>query len=217
MSLEPVSTPAIESVDQTAASSLPADAAEARAAAQNVRSNWRAVRWFAGLALAIAAGHVAYERIGTTANVDTVTVFPRYAQGTVAVGMTESDPGFLLLSWLDEDKLHIIAYQRVNWLSGARTVVEIRTPAGTWRKRLRGPRVIMVARDGTVSSELADWTHDDLAAISQAMDCAVSDGKHPAHCGQPLLDLSERLADGATFSLPPKARAFVREMLADGD
>lgn len=62
--------------------------------------------------------YVAYQRIGTRANVGNIQSFENLAGGFLALGMTEDQPGVLILSRIEKAKVRIDATLRRNALSG---------------------------------------------------------------------------------------------------
>ncbi|MFQ5502773.1 MAG: hypothetical protein ACE5EQ_10810, partial [Phycisphaerae bacterium] len=95
------------------------------------------------VAVLVAGAYVAYQRIGTTANVDTITYVENYAGGFIAVGMSDRQPGFIALSALDRTDLRIEADRVEQGLAGRHTNVRVMTPRAQWQKRLRGPRIVL--------------------------------------------------------------------------
>jgi hypothetical protein len=161
------------------------------------------------------AGYVAYERVGTRANADSITSFESLVGGAVVVGMSDDEPGFIALSALDHHDLRVRADLLTNWLTGCRTVVHVETAHSNWRGRLRGPQVILVAADGAVEGVAADWTLEEFRTIAHAIDCAGSCRKHLHRCGQPLADVADTLAYWPAERVPAPVREFLTRMAND--
>ena len=64
------------------------------------RSKARIFRGLIGI-----VGYSAYERFSTRANVDQVVTFESYGDDAVAIGLTDAQPGFVLLSRLPPSKI----------------------------------------------------------------------------------------------------------------
>lgn len=102
------------------------------------------------ISIVVVAGYAAFNRIGTTANADSVEFTQNLAGGFLAVGMTKDQPGFMVLSALDREKVDVNTDQAVNRVTGTHTVVEVQTPHETMRIRLRGPQIVLVSEEGAV-------------------------------------------------------------------
>lgn len=98
--------------------------------------------------------YATYERLGTTANADSVELTDNLAGGFLAIGMTEDQPGFMMLSALDHEKVEVNAVQAANRVSGTHTLVEVRTPRGMTDIRLRGPERSFWSRRAARSSDM---------------------------------------------------------------
>jgi len=95
--------------------------------------------------LPVAVVYVAYQRIGTTANADLIALFEDSASsGYVAISMTDTQPGFVLLSVPEKDKVSVSSRVYSNRLTGRFTLVDVQTPAGGQLIRLRGSQVLLV-------------------------------------------------------------------------
>ncbi len=162
-----------------------------------------------GVSLAIAAGYATFQRIGTTANASTVEYTPNLAGGFLAVGMTKDQPGFIVLSALDQAKVDVNATQTKNRVAGTHTVVAIQTPLGTHRTRLRGPQVLLVSKHGDVEGYPVDWTVDEFNALRQAADCSYAAAAKKHRCGAPLTDLQEAFATWPAGRVPDGVRTFL--------
>lgn len=165
-------------------------------------------RVIAGIVL-VAAAYILYERLGTSANADQITHFQSYADAAVAIGMTDDQPGFVLLSKLPASQVTVTAAMHSNWLTGPRTTVSVRTPLGTSRIRLRAPQAIMVQDDGTVTTASVPWTDDSFGRLLHAADCSSQCSEHVHRCGQPLEGIARTLASWPPESVPRPLQLFM--------
>ena len=156
--------------------------------------------------LAAALVYVAYERIGTVANASTIELTPDYSGGFFAIGMTEDQPGFLVLSNVELREVDVRAERASNDLSGDRTVASVTTPWGSWRQRLRGPVVVLIHADGSLDAVPVDWSVAEFNMLRAATDCSLS-GKR--RCGAPLLETTAVLASWPSDRVPQKVREFL--------
>ena len=156
-----------------------------------------------------AGAYAAFERIGTTANADMVEYTQHLAGGFLAVGMTRDQPGFILLSALEQDEVDVSATQRMNRLAGTHTVVDIQTLRGVVRRRLRGPLVILVTKQGDVEEFNVDWTVKEFNALREAADCSYEAAVKKHRCGAPFTDLQEAFAKWPGERVPDRVRAFL--------
>ena len=161
------------------------------------------------LSIAFAGAYAAYHRIGTVANADTVEYTPNLFGGFLAVGMTKDQPGFIVLSALDQDKIEVSATQTTNRLARTRTVVDVGTLRGTTRTRLRRPQVILVTKEGTIEKRAVDWTADEFNALRSAADCSYEAATKKRRCGAPFTDLQEAFADWPPERVPDRVLAFL--------
>lgn len=161
------------------------------------------------ISVAVAGGYATYQRVGTTANANTVEYTPNLAGGFLAVGMTEDQPGFIVLSTLDQGKVDVNATQTSNRVAGTHTVVEVQTPLGTHRTRLRGPQIILVTEHGAVEGYPVDWTVDEFNAVREAADCSHAAAVKKQRCGAPLADLQEAFAAWPAGRVPDRVRTFL--------
>lgn len=159
--------------------------------------------------VAFAGGYSAYHRIGTTANADSVEYTLNLAGGFLAVGMTEDQPGFFVLSALDQEEVDVTAAQTINRLAGTHTIVDVRTPRGTTRTRLRGPQVILVTKEGGVEKHAVDWTVAEFNALRAAADCSHEAAAKKRRCGAPFIDLQEAFAKWPSERVPNRVLAFL--------
>ena len=162
------------------------------------------------VAVLVAGTYVAYQRIGTTANVDTITFAENYAGGFIAVGMSDRQPGFIALSALDRTDLRIEADKVEQGLAGRHTNVRVTTPQAQWQKRLRGPRIVLINSDGAVESLPIEWTRADFTRVLEGLDCGHEKGKQARACGQPFSDLRHTLEHWPEYSVPEKVRRFLK-------
>jgi hypothetical protein len=151
----------------------------------------------------------AYERVGTTANADSVEHTRNLAGGFLAVGMTKDQPGFMVLSELDQDKVEVNATQVVNQVAGTHTVVEVQTPRDTTRIRLRGPQVMLVSEVGALERYEVDWTVAEFNALREAADCSHEAAIKKHRCGAPFTDLQETFAKWPGERVPERIRNFL--------
>lgn len=162
-----------------------------------------------GLGVVVATAYVAFERIGTTANADTVEFTPNLVGGFLAVGMTEHQPGFVVMSLLGQDEVTVNAAQVISTLAGSHTIVDIQTPRGSTHTRLRGPQVILVSEDGAVETHSVEWTLDDFNTLRKAADCSYEAATAKSRCGAPFTDLHEAFARWSTDRVPERVRIFL--------
>lgn len=160
--------------------------------------------------LFLAAVHVAYERVGTSANADRITHMESFGDEAVAIGMTDEQPGFVLLARLPASQVSVDAAMRSNWLTGQQTLVNVHTPAEAMRIRLRQPQVIMVYEDGAVINVPVPWTGAEFGQLLHAADCSSNCAKHLHRCGQPLEDIAHTLASWPQERVPESLRKFVK-------
>jgi hypothetical protein len=158
----------------------------------------------------LAAAYVGYERIGTNANADQIAHLQSYGDDAVAIGMTDRQPGFLLLAQLPASELSVAAAMRSNWLTGQQTIVRIRTPSETTSIRLREPQAIMVHEDGTVINASVPWALADFDQLLHAADCASQCREHRHRCGQPFEDIANALASWPRERVPESLREFLK-------
>ena len=159
--------------------------------------------------IVFAGAYAAFERIGTTANADVVEYTRNLAGGFLAVGMTEDQPGFIVLSALDQDKVEVNAARKKNHLTGTYTVIDIQTPQGLTQNRLRGPQVILVTEEGSVEEFNVDWTVKEFNALRESADCSHEAAVKKHRCGAPFTDLQEAFAKWPDESVPDRVRAFL--------
>ena len=159
------------------------------------------------LAVVFGSGYVAYQRIGTTANADVVQYTRNLADGFVAVGFTKRQPGFVVLSALDQPLVDINTNLVSNRLAGTHTIVRIKTQKAQWQKRLRGPELVVIDKDGQIVTSPVGWSASDFAAIRKGIDCEHEGGSK--RCGDPFADLHELFSRWDKRRVPEKARRFL--------
>jgi len=155
--------------------------------------------------------YAAYERLGTTADADSVEFTQNLVGGFLAIGMTEDQPGFMVLSALDHEKVEVSAVQAVNRLAGTHTLIEVRTPLGMANIRLRGPEVILVSEDGVVERHNVGWTMTEFTALRKAVDCSHEAAAKKHRCGAPFADLYDLVATGQVSNVPGDMRSFLNQ------
>jgi len=170
---------------------------------------WSPIRITVLLGLTVVAVYAAYERIGTTANADVVEYTPNIAGGFLAIGMTKDQPGFIVLSALDQDNVEVNATQVVSYVAGTRTVVEIQTPRDTAHIRLRGPQVVLISEEGALERYDVDWTLAAFNALREAANCSHEAAMKKHRCGAPFTDLQEAFAQWPAEHVPEGVRIFL--------
>jgi hypothetical protein len=161
------------------------------------------------LGVTVVVVYAAYGRVGTTANADSVEHTQNLAGGFLTVGMTKDQPGFMVLSELDQKKVDVKATQVVNQVAGTHTVVEVETPRDTARIRLRGPQVILISEEGALERHEVDWTVAEFNALREAADCSHEAAIKKHRCGAPFTDLQEALAKWPAGRVPERLRSFL--------
>ncbi len=159
--------------------------------------------------IVFAGAYAAFQRVGTTANAEVVEFTRNLAGGFLAVGMTEDQPGFMVLSALDREKVDVSTDQAVNRVTGTHTVVEVQTPHETRRIRLRGPQIVLVSEDGAVERHDVDWTVVEFNALREAADCSHEAVIKKHRCGAPFTELHEALAKWPGERVPERVRSFL--------
>ena len=156
-----------------------------------------------------AGAYAAFQRVGTTANADSVEYTQNFAGGFLAVGITADQPGFIMLSALDPEKVEVHAVQTINRLAGTHTVIEVQTPLRAQSIRLRGPQVILVTEQGSIEGYDVDWTVEEFNALRKAADCSHEAAVKKHRCGAPFTDLQEAFAKWPRKRVPQRVRAFL--------
>lgn len=160
-------------------------------------------------ALAFAGAYAAFHRIGTRANANVVEFTQNLAGGFLALGMTEDQPGFIVLSELDQDRVEVDVVLKSNRLAGTHTIVKISTPNGNMRTRLRGPQVIFVDKNGIVEQLSVDWTTRDFNRLRDAADCSHEAALIKRRCGAPFTDLHEEFLGWSDDRVPNRLRTYL--------
>ena len=173
------------------------------------RCCWRPIPITLVLSLMALTAYATYQRLGTTANADSVEYTRNLAGGFLAVGMTQDQPGFMVLSALDREKVDVNATQAVNRVAGTHTVVEVRTAHDTKRVRLRSPVLIVVSEDGAIERHHVIWTVAEFNALREAADCSHEAAVKKRRCGAPFTDLQEAFAKWSGDRVPKGVHAFL--------
>jgi len=160
-------------------------------------------------AFVVVGGFIAFQRIGTRANVDSVEFTRNLRGGFMAIGMTEDQPGFLLLSALDRKNVTIVADRYTNLLAGTHTRLRVTTAGATWTRRLRDPVVITIDDAGRIQAETVDWTSYTFQTLAKIGDCGRHAPPIEKHCGAPFLDLEAHIAGWPPATIPRHLRAFL--------
>lgn len=190
----------------------PVDEAGVVTAASGDRGNprrWRTIPATLFLSVIGMTVYAAYERHGTTANADCVEFTQNLAGGFLAIGMTENQAGFMVLSALDYEKVEVSAVQAVNRIAGTHTLVEVRTPRSTTSIRLRSPEVLLVSEDGAVERHNVGWTMAEFSALRKAVDCSHEAAVKKHRCGAPFADLKIIVSAGQVPDVPDEMRDFL--------
>ena len=164
------------------------------------------------ICVAVAAGYAANERAGTIANVEVIETTKNLMGGFLAVGMSADQPGFVLFSALDQERVQVEAEQSMNAITGTYTIVRVMTPRTEWRKRLRGPVVVTVSEDGSVTEAPVDWSFADFKSIREGVDCAHPEKGEAARCGAPFADLADAFADWPAELVPASVHSFLKTL-----
>ncbi len=176
---------------------------------------WRPIPVTLFVGVSIVAGYVAYERVGTTANADSVEFTKNLAGGFLAVGMTEDQPGFVVLSALDQKVVEVNSVQFINHIAGTHTVVEIQTPDRKQSTRLRSPQVILISEQGDVQEYRVDWTVEEFNSLREAADCSHEAAIKKHRCGAPFTELQEAFAKWPPGRVPDRVLAFLEPFKDD--
>jgi len=159
--------------------------------------------------VALPASFVAYERVGTHANVSVVKYADDAAGGFLAVGYSETQPGILVASALDRSDVRIDTHQTSYLLAGTHTDVDIVTPSARCHKRLRGPLVITIDASGGLTATTVDWPVHTMRTIAEAADCHELSTLMEKHCGALFLDIRARMDKWPPDTVPLNLRAFL--------
>lgn len=170
---------------------------------------WRPIPITLILATAVCFIYSAYQRFGTTANANIIEITQNIGGGFFALGRTEDQPGFVVLSEIDQDHAIVNANQSVNVLAGTHTLVTIELEGKQWNQRLRTPIVILIDKNAHVEYFPIDWTLEDFSEMQHAVDCSHAEAVIKKRCGAPFTDFHEAITKrGPTFA-PPPLRAFL--------
>jgi len=159
--------------------------------------------------LLIGLAYGAVERVGTHANVDEIEFTTNIAGGFLAVGFAGDQPGFVLLSQLDREKVNVSADLMNSIAAGSHSRVEIQTSQQLWQARLRAPLVIIVREDGSVVDENVGWDTKEFSKIRTASDCLHAGSGGPKRCGAPFADLHDLVSAGELTNVSEEVRAFL--------
>lgn len=155
------------------------------------------------LSLVTLATYVIFQGMTVRANVDLIEYLTNYGGGFLAIGMTENQPGFIVLSELDRKEVEIHAGRD---LLRTRTTASVSTSADQWSAGLRNPHVLLVTKTGMIEAMRVDWSFDDFKKLSEATDCAHGTG---GRCGAPLADVQELLATWPKRRVPISLQLFL--------
>ncbi len=158
------------------------------------------------LALLVGGAYAGYQRIGTTANIEFVEYNRNLAGGFLAVAMTDQQPGIVVFSALDQEKVQVDVDRYENQVAGTHTEVSVITPNAKWAERLRGPQVVLIDETGAIEAHAVEWTLADFNTFRDATDCEHGLSKR---CGAPFADLHDFFASWAAERVPDPVRAFV--------
>lgn len=160
--------------------------------------------------LIVLLGYAAFERLSTRANADRVITFESYGNDAVAIGLTDDQPGFILLSRLPAAQVDVSAEIATSWLTGTHTAVRIHLPDRSQRIRLRNPLVILIERDGSIRTVDVAWSRADFQTLLHAADCETECREHVHRCGAPLAEITAALARWPQERVPSAIREFIR-------
>lgn len=167
------------------------------------------IRIVAMVATVLAATYILYQRLGTSAQASEIEFMVNLSGGFLAVGMTDADPGFVVLSALDREQVAVRADHYANVLSGDFTVAEVRTPRTTWHRRLRGPVVVVVDQKGVAEEVPVDWSLAEFTMIRSEVDCGRKRVERRHRCGAPFAELFDLVEDGQVARVPKLVREFL--------
>lgn len=155
------------------------------------------------LSLVTMAAYVIFQGMTVRANVDLIEYLTNYGGGFLAIGMTQDQPGFIVLSKLDRKEVEIHAGRDV---LRTRTTASVSTSADQWSAGLRNPHVLLVTKTGMIEAIPVDWSFDDFKKLSEATDCAHGTG---GRCGAPIADVQELLATWPKRRVPIPLQLFL--------
>ncbi len=170
-----------------------------------VRRRWLPILLTGG---AVLVAYSAVQRFSTHANADRISSIANLAGGFLAIGISDAEPGFIVLSAMDRERVSVSADQANSVATGTSTTIEIRTPREHWSTRLRTPQVVIVSEDGRISPHTVQWSLADFQAIDRATDCdhPAPSGRH--RCGAPFADLYD-VAKAKRLHAPDDVYAFL--------
>ncbi|RME41486.1 MAG: hypothetical protein D6788_01125 [Planctomycetota bacterium] len=172
----------------------------------------RPIPFTLAVSIGVAGVWGAYQRIGTTTDVETVEIVPNLSGGFLAVGLSEDRPGFVLFSSLDPKEVDVEVQRADSPLGGRYATLFVHLGERTWRHRLRGPIAVIVGPDETVRAYPVSWSLDDLRAMQEAADCAhVAAGKRVHRCGMPFDDVRDVVSAWPRDRVPDPIRTFLRK------
>ncbi len=147
--------------------------------------------------------YVIFQGLTVRANVDLIEYLTNYGGGFLAIGMTEDQPGFIVLSELDRKEVDIHAGRDV---LRTRTTASVSTSADQRSAAPRDPHVVLVKRNGLIEALRVDWTFEDFNKLSAATDCEHGTSRR---CGTPIADVQEQLATWPKQRVPIPLRLFL--------
>lgn len=160
------------------------------------------------LSLAITAIYVIFQSMTVRANVDLIEYSTNFSGGFLAIGMTEDQPGFIVLSELDQKDVEVHAGRDV---LRTRTTARVSTSADQWSAGLQDPHVVLVTKNGMIEAIRVDWSFEDFQALSMATDCEHGTSKR---CGGPIADVQELLATWPKPRVPSSLGVFLSRSTA---
>ena len=170
--------------------------------------------WLAlAVCVGVAAAYAAFERIGTHANASTIEFMTNFGGGFLAIGMSDDQPGFIVLSALEQEQVRVSAEQVSGVAAGTYTLVEVQTLHQRWESRLRDPQAIVIREDGTVVANRVEWGIEDFERIRTDTDCSHerTSGKH--RCGAPFADLFDLVSADRLADVPDDVRVFLKRFV----
>lgn len=159
------------------------------------------------LAVLVGGAYAGYQRIGTTANIEFVEYSRNLAGGFLAIAMTDQQPGIIVFSALDQEKIQVDVDRYENQVAGTHTEVRVNTPNARWTERLRGPQVVLIDETGAIETSPVEWTVADFNTLRNATDCEHGLSKR---CGAPFADLYDFFESWPPEQVPGSVSDFVR-------
>ena len=170
---------------------------------------WKPIPLTLAMGGLITTSYAAFQRVGTRANASAIEFTTNLSGGFLAVGMTDDEPGFLLLSALDREQVEVSAELTTSLAAGLRTFVELRTLREHKRVRLSDPVAILVNQDGSMSIHPLAWGLEDFMEIRVATDCSHDHGRGRHRCGVPFADFGDLVTAGTVKDAPDAVRKFL--------